>query len=72
MQGREKHILLPFTKDMLLASVNGTKDMEVEENGYRVTVYYKLKSERIAGVDEVEFPCKCMGKHPTEFLPVDD
>ena len=71
MQGKKKSLLLPFTKEMMLASANRTEHMEVSNGRKSVTVYYRLESKRVAGVDEVEFPCKCQGKHPTESLAVD-
>ena len=71
MQGEKKSLLLPFTKKMMLASANRTEHMEVGNGRKSITVYYKLKSERMAGVDEFEFLCKCQGKHPTELLAVD-
>ena len=71
MQGKTHHISLPFTKKMLLASTQTQQMMNVGNGRDTITVFYKLRSERSAGVDQVEFPCKCKGKHGTDFIPVD-
>ena len=71
MKGKTNTILLPFTKQEILASAYVSNEMKVGNANNSVTIYHKLKSERVAGADEVEFPCKCKGKHPTEFLSVD-
>ena len=71
MQGNKHTILLPFTKKMLLASTQGLQEMNIGDGPSTITVFYKLRSERSAGIDQVEFPCKCKGKHGSDFVPVD-
>ena len=61
-------IRLTLTKEMLLAATKRSGEMIIEHAGQRIPVYYKLRSERVAGVDEVEFSCKCKGKYPEGFF----
>ena len=72
MQGKKKSIILNFTKDMVMLLRKGAL-VHMYYSNWRneINIYYKVKEERVAGVEVVVFRCKCKGKHPTEFLPVD-
>ena len=66
--GIGSRIQLKFTKEMLLDAVKTAHQVTIAHAGHEITVYYKLKSKRIAGYDEVELSCRHKAKHPEDFL----